>query len=267
VIDAMVFAAGLGTRLRPLTDTVPKALVTVGGMSILERALRHILPLDPGLIVVNAHHHANQVEAEVARLNAMLPLDGNGGGGSDGEVGCRPRIAVSLEEDRPLETGGGLRQARRLFDSGLPVLLHNGDVITDLDLGALVAAHAENTRDGRTIATLAVQRRNSSRELLFDEEGLYGRRHVDSGREELARSAVGETLALAFAGVHLIESRLLATLPEREVFSITDHYLALAGQGIRIRPFDMAAAGWWEIGTAERLAEARRAHGEADADS
>lgn len=261
----MVFAAGLGTRLRPLTDTVPKALVTVCGMTILERAIRHILPLEPGSIVVNAHHHASQVETEVARLNATLMMDQSGG--RDARGGDGPRIVMSLEVDRPLETGGGLRQARRLLDSGRPVLLHNGDVITQLDLASLVSAHAENIHDGRTIATLAVQRRASSRELLFDEEGLYGRRYVESGREELARSAIGDTLAVAFSGIHLIEPRLLATLPERDVFSITDHYLALAGQGIRIRPFDMASAGWWEIGSAERLAEARRACGDAEGDS
>lgn len=257
MIDALVFAAGLGTRLRPVTDTVPKALVTVGGSTVLERAIRRILPLDPGLIVVNAHHHAEQIEALVESLNESLVVDE--AGRRDPDAGSEARIVVSVERDRPLETGGGLRHARRLFDSGRPILLHNGDVITDLDLAALVSAHADNTGDGRTIATLAVQRRDSSRELLFDEEGLYGRRHVTSGREELARSPAGDTQARAFAGIHVIAPELLATLPDREVFSITDHYLALAAQGVRIRPFEMGDTAWWEIGTPERLASARRA--------
>jgi len=265
VIDAMVFAAGLGTRLQPVTDTIPKALVSVGGMTILERAVRRIVALDSGLIVVNAHHHADQIEAAVEALSEDLAAEAVGG--RDPEAGGEARIVVSVETGRPLETGGGLRHAKHLFDSGRPILLHNGDVITDLDLAALVSAHVENIRDGHTVATLAVQRRDSSRELLFDEDGLYGRRHVTSGREEVARTPVGETQAQAFAGIHVIAPELLATLPDQAVFSITDHYLALAAQGVRIRPFDMETAGWWEIGTPERLAAARRALGEREVGS
>lgn len=261
----MVFAAGLGTRLQPVTDTIPKALVSVGGMTILERAIRRIVPLDPGLIVVNAHHHVDQIELAVERLIESIAVDAAGGRDPDAGGAGVPRITVSVETDRPLETGGGLRHARHLFDSGRPVLLHNGDVITDLDLAALVSAHVDNIRDGRTVATLAVQRRDSSREVLFDEDGLYGRRHATSGREEIARAPVGATQARAFSGIHVISSELIATLPDREVFSITDHYLALAAKGVRIRPFDMGDAAWWEIGTPERLASARRALGESEA--
>ncbi len=261
MIDALVFAAGLGTRLRPVTDTIPKALVSVGGMTILERAVRRITLLDPGLIVVNAHHHASKIEAAVDRLNDSFAVEAAEGRIEGSGTGSAPRIIVSVEEDRPLETGGGLRRARRLFESGRPILLHNGDVITDLDLAALVAAHAGDDRDGRTVATLAVQRRDSSRQLLFDSDGLYGRRHVISGREEIARAPVGDTQALAFAGIHVVAPDLVETLPNREVFSITDHYLDLCADGARIVPFDMEGADWWEIGTPERLAAARRALG------
>ena len=259
----MVFAAGLGIRLQPVTDTIPKALVSVGGMTILERAIRRIVPLDPGLIVVNAHHYADQIESAVERLIEGITLDA----ARDPDAGTAgvPRITVSVETDRPLETGGGLRHAGHLFDSGRPLLLHNGDVITDLDLAALVSAHVDNIRDGHTVATLAVQRRDSSRELLFDEDGLYGRRYVTSGREEIARLPVGATQARPFSGIHVVTPELIATLPDREVFSITDHYLALAAEGVLIRPFDMGDAAWWEIGTPERLAAVRRALGESEA--
>jgi NDP-sugar pyrophosphorylase family protein len=239
VIDALVFAAGLGTRLRPVTDTIPKALVTVGGLTILERAIRRLLSLDPGLIVVNAHHHAEQIEAAIEALSRDFASEAAGSHDSEAKSGSNTRIVVSVEKDRPLETGGGLRHAGHLFQSGSPILLHNGDVITDLDLKTLVSAHADYTRNEGTVATLAVQERVSSRELLFDEAGLYGRRHVTSGREEVAR----------------------------DVFSITDHYLALAAQGVRIRPFEMETAGWWEIGTPERLAAARLALGEREVGS
>lgn len=263
----MVFAAGLGTRLQPVTDTIPKVLVSVGGMTILERAIRRIVALEPGLIVVNAHHHADQIETAVERLIDSIAVEAAGGRYHDVGGAGVPRITVSVETGRPLETGGGLRHARHLFDSGRPILLHNGDVITELDLAGLVSAHGDNVRDGLTVATLAVQRRDSSRELLFDEDGLYGRRHVTSGREEVARTPVGEPHARAFSGVHVIAPELLATLSDREVFSITDHYLALAAQGVRIRPFDMETAGWWEIGTPERLSAARRALGEREVGS
>ena len=267
MIDALVFAAGLGTRLRPVTDTVPKALVTVGRLTILERAIRRILPLDPGLIVVNAHHHAEQIEAAIEALSRDLAVEAAGSHDPEAGSGSMFRIVVSVEKDRPLETGGGLRQAGHLFQSGSPILLHNGDVITDLDLETLVSAHDDNTRNERAVATLAVQQRDSSRELLFDEAGLYGRRHVASGREEVVRPPVGTTKARAFSGIHVIESDLLATLPDRDVFSITDHYLALAAQGVRVRPFEMETAGWWEIGTPERLAAARLALGEREVGS
>jgi NDP-sugar pyrophosphorylase family protein len=244
-----------------VTGTIPKALVTVGGMSILERAVRRIMVLDPGLIVVNAHHHAGQIEAAVDRLNESLAAETGDGRGEDSGSGGIPRIIVSVEEDRPLETGGGLRHARRLFKSGRPILLHNADVITDFDLAALVTAHADAARDERAVATLAVQRRDSSRQLLFDSNGLYGRRHVIPGREEIARTPVGDTQALAFAGVHVVAPGLVAALPDRDVFSITDHYLELCAGGARIVQFNMETAGWWEIGTPERLEAARRALG------
>jgi NDP-sugar pyrophosphorylase family protein len=262
VIDALIFAAGLGTRLRTLTDSIPKALVTVGGMTVLERAIRRIAELDPGTIVVNAHHHAGQVEAEVDRLNRLLEVEAE-----SEEARKPPRILVSLEAGRPLETGGGLRHAAPLLGAERPVLLHNADVVTELDLSALVSAHdddasnetCEPARESPRLATLAVHERASGRKLLFDVEGLYGRLHVGSGREELARVPCGPRRVLAFSGVHVVSPELIASLPEEEVFSITDHYLGLAASGARIEAFDIGSADWWEIGTPERLAAARRA--------
>ena len=251
----MVFAAGLGTRLRPLTDSIPKALVEVGGMSVLERAIRNIMQLGPGRIVVNAHHHAEQIEAEVARLNQIL----------DGQTGLHSsRIRVSLERDRPLETGGGLRHAAALFQGGRPILLHNADVLTDLDLTRLLSAHDDGSgtqAGGPVLATLAVHDRDSSRKLLFDSRGLFGRVDMRSGRVERAREQHGARQALAFAGIHVVSHGLIETLPATESFSITDHYLDLARDHRKIMPFDMGTAGWWEIGSPDRLAAVRRVFG------
>jgi NDP-sugar pyrophosphorylase family protein len=139
--------------------------------------------------------------------------------------------------------------------------------VTDLDLSALVATHGAGARDltsepvGKSVslATLAVQDRVSSRKLLFDGEGLFGRLFVESGREERARSPRGRVRAFAFSGVHVVSPELISRLPDDEVFSITDHYLTLAAAGERIEPYDIGAAAWWEIGTPERLAGVRRA--------
>jgi len=272
VIDALVFAAGLGTRLRPLTDLRPKALVEVGGMSVLERTVRRIIELRPGVIVVNAHHHADQIEAEVARLNSSIGAAAAGDpgaaierdSGGDG-AGSSARILVSLEKDRPLETGGGLRQAAPLFGERRSVLLHNADVVTEFDLATLVSANAVAVAPetgAPVMATLAVQDRPSGRKLLFDERGLFGRLHVNSGNVERARKPVGASRALAFSGVHVVSPELIESLPATEVFSITDHYLDLARDSRVILPFDMGSAGWWEIGTPERLAAARSALGQ-----
>ena len=173
-----------------------------------------------------------------------------------GDVGAvdAPELLVSREEPRPLETGGGLLAARDLFRGDRPILLHNVDVITGIDLGGLVAAHA---REPATLATLAVQERAASRYLLFDESGLHGRLDVRSGRREEARGARGPVRRLAFTGVHVVSPRLIDRLTETGVFSIVDAYLRLAGEGDSVAGRDVGDAEWWEIGTPERLAAAR----------
>ncbi len=256
MIDAMVFAAGLGTRLRPLTDDLPKALVRVGGPTVLERAVRRLAGAGAGRIVVNAHHHLGLIERELERLAALGLRCGDGSGAG-------VELLLAPEPEAPLETGGGLRRARGSFHGDRPILLHNVDVVSEVDLRALVEAHAGAGRGHRptfppALATLAVHERPSSRQLLFDDFGLYGRRHVATGRTEIAREPRGPRQALGFAGIHVVAARLPALLPEEEAFSITDAYLRLAARGERLAAHDVSGAAWWEIGTPERLAEARR---------
>ncbi len=268
--DAMVFAAGLGTRLRPLTERVPKALVDVGGQPALGRVLRRLAAAGAGRIVVNAHPFADRVEAYLQEISAELRTESPGPG---------PLLLLSREPERPLETGGGLLRAAPLFNADRPILLHNVDVLTGLDLGVLLAAH----RGSGALATLAVQDRPSARRLLFDEAGLLGR------EDEPLREARGAVVARAFAGVHAAAPELLgaveavagevargpqagrtafgagptgeaATAPgAAPVFSIVDAYLELAARGASIRPHDVTGAPWYEIGTPERLEEARSA--------
>lgn len=237
----MVLAAGYGRRLRPLTDETPKALVRVGELTQLERTLRALERAGADRVVVNTHHHAGQVEGVLDERKGMA------------------RVLVSREEPRPLETGGGLREARALFRGDRPIVVHNVDVITSIDLPRLLERHAAS----RGLATLAVHERAASRYLLFDEAGLHGRLDVRSGFREEAREQRGALRRFAFTGVHVVEPRIFDLMSETGSFSIIDLYLRLAGEGEVILAHDVGEVEWFEIGTPERLAAAR-AHFEAE---
>ncbi len=235
-MDALIFAAGRGTRLGELGSHTPKALIEVGGITMLERTARQLVAAGADRIVVNVHHHADRIAGFI---------DTHDMGAS---------FLLSHEVEQPLETGGGLWHARNLFRGDSPIFLHNVDVITDADLAAMLRAHTSRG----ALATLAVHERTSTRRLLFDDAGLYGRSDERNDRRVEVRVARGGTRALAFAGVHVVAPGLLDAIEERGAFSILDPYLRLAAQGQRILPFDIGGARWLEIGTPERLAHARQ---------
>ena len=233
-MEAMIFAAGLGTRLGPIGTQVPKALLEVGGQTMLERTLRSLVGAGANHVVVNVHHHAEAIERFLATHDFGVEVD------------------VSREPERPLETGGGLLHARALFRGGT-IVLHNVDVITDAPLRAIVAAHEASG----ALVTLCVQARETSRYLLFDDDGLFGREDRRHDLRLECRPPRGAVRAFAFAGVHVCAPRLLERITERGVFPIMDTYLRLAAAGQRIAPWPLAGAQWLEIGNAERLAAAR----------
>ena len=209
-------------------------------MPMLERVARRLVAAGAHRLVINVHYLAEQVEAFVAERD-----------------GFGVEVAISREEgDEPLETGGGLVAAEPLFEARAPFVLHNVDVVTDLDLEALHAAHDPDD----ALATLAVNDRETSRPLLFDERGLYGKADRRPGREsrETVRDPVGPTTEIGFAGVHVLSPRIFDLIDERGKFSIMEPYLRLAGEGHRIRPHDVSDALWLEVGNPERLEEARR---------
>ncbi len=233
----MILAAGLGTRLRPLTDRLPKALVEVDGVPMLERVARRLVATGVRRLVVNVHHHAEQVERFVAD-----------------RAGFGAEVAISREEgERPLETGGGLLAAAPLFEKRAPFFLHNVDVISEVDLRAMYEAH----RDAGALATLAVQDRETSRPLLVDREGVYGVANRRSGWRQEARAARGEARQMAFAGIHVVSPVFFQLAHERGRFPIWDPYFRLAREGHRLVPFDIGGARWLEVGTPERLERAR----------
>jgi NDP-sugar pyrophosphorylase family protein len=238
-MKAMVLAAGLGTRLRPLTNDRPKALVEIGGRTLLEITLTRLRDFGIRDVIINVHHYADMV---VERLKAA------------GNFGMR--IEFSREEIL-LDTGGGLKKAAWfLGDSGTkeedPFILHNVDVISNIDLQRVVESHIQT----KALATLAVQERKSSRYLLFDEEGqLCGRRLVKEEKTEVVRSPQQMT-ELAFSGIHVISPRIFPMLTEEGIFSIIPAYLRLAAQGEKIQAFRADEYYWRDLGKAENIRQA-----------
>ena len=237
-MDALILAAGLGTRLRPLTDHTPKALIDVGGVPMLERVARRLIAAGADRLIVNTHYLGEQIARYIA--------DRNGFG-----VEC----LVSPEPgDAPLETGGALVEAEPLFRKDAPFFLHNADVLTEIPLAEMYAANAS----AGALATLAVMERETSRHLLFDDVGLLGRTDAKKGLDLRVRDAVGEVRKLAFGGVHVISPRIFGLLTERGAFSILDPYLRLAGEGETILPFRVDGHLWLDIGSPAQLEAARR---------
>jgi NDP-sugar pyrophosphorylase family protein len=234
-MKAMVLAAGLGTRLRPLTDDRPKALVEVAGRTMLEVTLTRLQEFGVREVIINLHHFTGMVVDFLKSKNNF---------GMD--------IQISREDDLLLDTGGGLKKAAHFFleDSGdEPFILHNVDIISTVDLNRMAQSHYEN----QALATLAVQPRESSRYLLFDEGlQLRGRRLVREGKTEMARSAP-QVQELAFCGIHIISPRLLTRMNETGVFSIIDVYLRLAAQGEKICGFRADGCYWRDLGKAEQI--------------
>ena len=238
-MKAMIFAAGLGTRLRPLTDDRPKALVELDGRTLLEITLARLRTFGIREVVVNAHHFADKLADYLAAHNNFgLQID------------------ISREGDL-LDTGGGLKKAAHFFleknsDPDEPILIHNVDVISTIDLARMEEAH----RGGHALATLAVQKRSTSRYLLFDEHRhLCGRRLGRDATAEMVRPS-RRVESLAFCGIHIISPRLLTKLTEDGAFSIINSYLRLAGKGETVRAFRIDEYYWRDVGRLEDLQKA-----------
>jgi mannose-1-phosphate guanylyltransferase len=268
-MKAMVLAAGLGTRLRPLTDTRPKALVEISGRSLLEITLTRLKQFGVRDVVINVHHFADMV-VEYLKAHENFGM----------------HIEVSREEVL-LDTGGGLKKAAWFFLQDLaemdePFLLHNVDVISSIDFREMLEFH--NSR--KALATLAVQDRETSRYLLFDnDQRLCGRRVGRNGKPELvqgslpvaAREGTASAMpvdaarsgalapevslqALAFSGIHMISPRLLTMMQEDGIFSIIDTYLHLAASGEKILAFNADRYYWRDLGKLDQVKQAAEDH-------
>jgi mannose-1-phosphate guanylyltransferase len=239
-MKAMILAAGLGTRLRPLTDDRPKALVEINGRTLLEITLTRLKTFGVREVIINVHHFTD-------RIVAYLKANNNFG----------MQIELSREEVL-LDTGGGLKRAGWFFlrDTASiddPFILHNVDVISTIDLSRMAQIHAEK----RALATLAVQDRESSRYLLFDEKlQLCGRQKGSEENREIVRPDASELLPLAFSGIHVISPRLLPMIRQDGVFSIIDVYLQLAERGEKILGLRVDGDYWRDLGKLEQVEQA-----------
>ncbi|MDD6506891.1 MAG: sugar phosphate nucleotidyltransferase [Prevotellaceae bacterium] len=206
--QAMIFAAGLGTRLKPITEHIPKALVEVGGKPLLEHVLLRMRDAGFEHIVINLHHKADQI-VDFLHAKGNFGLD----------------IQLSDERAQLLDTGGGIRHAIPLFDSNLPILIHNVDILSNVDLSNFYEQGTQHD------ATLLVSQRKTQRYLLFNHDNrLEGWTNIATGevKTPYRQLSVADSAHYAFAGIHLISPSLLPLLrnEQRTAFGIIDFYLA-----------------------------------------
>jgi NDP-sugar pyrophosphorylase family protein len=233
-MKAMILAAGKGTRLGKITESIPKALVDINGKSVLQLAVEKCTLSGFDDIIINVHHFADLVEDEVERLR---------------NIGYR--ISVSDERDMLLENGGGLYKARCFFDKN-PFLLYNVDIISDLNLSALFDLHL--TKKG--IATLAVRNRPGKRFLLIDKSGqLRGWRNKSSGEQILTVPDENELSEIAFSSMHIVEPEIFSYM-HKGIYTMIDLYLKLASDH-NIFTLRHNEGYWVDIGTPESLEYAR----------
>lgn len=236
--QAMIFAAGLGTRLRPLTDTRPKALVEVGGQPLLEHVIERLKEAGFERMVVNVHHFAGQI-TDYLKCNNDFGVD----------------ISVSDETVKLLDTGGGLRKAAPLFSPQDPILIHNVDILSNVDLGWFYDNHAQHD------ATLLVSNRQTKRYLLFNHDmRLVGWTNVETGevRTPYPNLDVAACQRFAFSGIHLFSPRLfpsMDTFPDK--FGIIDFYLQTCAKA-DIRGYVKADLRLMDVGKIGMIAEAEK---------
>lgn len=233
----MILAAGLGTRLKPLTDRIPKALVPIAGKPLLEWQLEKLRAAGIREVVINVHHFADQVEAYV-RENASFGMD----------------IRFSDERELLLETGGGLRKAAALLGNDQPVLVCNVDVLSTICLDKLIAAH-----DPKTLSTIVVSPRETQRYFLFDtDRRLMGWTNRKTGEVKPAELNTEGLEPLAFSGMHVVSPEIFEVMqPYPDKFSITDFYIDQCREHV-IKAFVPSDYRMMDIGKIDSLDEAER---------
>ena len=231
-MKAMILAAGLGMRLRPLTDNIPKALIKIGTTPLLEFVIKKLCHYGFTDIIINVHHYPDMI---------ISFLEENNNFGAN--------ISISDERDMLLDTGGSLKKAASFFSGNDPFLLYNCDIVTDLNLQNLLSYHLKHN----AMCTLAVRDRESSRYFIFDKDNsLCGWWNKTTGEKKSVRWSDSEFSAKAFSGIQMINPTALNLFPDKKVFSLVEFYLLLA-QNHKIEGHDHTETKWADVGKSETL--------------
>jgi len=234
---AMILAAGLGTRLKPLTDSTPKALIKIKDHTLLELQIKKLKTEGFDQIIINVHHFADKVKDYLKQNNFF---------------DCS--IEISDESEKLLDTGGGLKKASNFFSNGKPFLVYNVDILSNIDLNKLMEFHLPS----KSIATLAVQKRESSRKFLFDKTNtLCGWMNEKSGEKIITRDEQSEFFPYAFSGVQIVDPGIFKYFPNKDVFSLVELYLTAAKRE-KIIGYVHNDDEWIDLGKMENLSDAEK---------
>ncbi len=232
----MLFAAGLGTRLKPFTENHPKALALVNGKPLLQRNIEYLKTFGVNEFVINVHHFANQI---------LTFLDDHN------DFGCR--ITISDETDELLETGGGLKKAAQFLKGSEPFVVMNSDILTTLNVGEMIAYH----RNRKALATLATTTRKTSRYFLFNrKQELCGWENVQTGEKKISKDEPN-LIQGAFSGIHVIDPAIFPLIKQEGKFSMVDVYLELCKQH-NIQSFDHSSDVFVDVGKPESITQAEK---------
>lgn len=230
-MKAMIFAAGLGTRLKPFTDSNPKALAVVNNQTLLQRNIQYLQSYGINDFVINVHHFSDKIKQYL-----------------EDNQNFEANIQISDESDEVLETGGGLVKAKDFFTEDFLVM--NVDILTDLNIDDFIESHNKN----QPLVSLAVSERESSRKLLFNENmQLKGWKNLVNGEEKKAPSSAYNPLA--FSGVHIINPKLFSFMPTEGKFSIMNTYMDLMADET-IKGYDHSGGKLIDVGKPKSIEEA-----------
>jgi NDP-sugar pyrophosphorylase family protein len=234
---AMILAAGLGTRLKPLTDSTPKALIKIKDHTLLELQISKLKAEGFNQLIINVHHFAEKVK-EYLKQNNFFDCS----------------IEISDESEKLLDTGGGLKKASHFFSDGKPFLVYNVDILSNIDLNKFMEIHLAS----KSIATVAVQKRESSRKFLFDKNSIFcGWMNEKSGEKIITRDEQSEFFPYAFSGVQIVDPGIFKYFPNKDVFSLVELYLTAAKRE-KIIGYVHNDDEWIDLGKMENLSDAEK---------
>lgn len=230
-MKAFILAAGYGRRLKPITDIVPKPLVSVWGKPVISHIIENLIDFGIKEFVLNLHHLGYIIEEYLSLKYKKINF-------------------FYSKEDILLDTGGGLKKASIFLKDG-DFLMHNGDILTKFDFYEMISYHMSLKND----ITLAILDRDSSRKLCFDKDMcLCGWLNKE---KKIGRGVIENVNMFSFAGVHIISPVVFDYMPKDEVFGVFDFYMSLIGK-LKIKGFLIKPIYWYDIGSIEKLNNIRK---------